>query len=218
MKKGWGFAALIENPVTKLLFDTGLDGDILLNNMKILGTEPNQIQGIALSQEHPDHVGGLHKFLDFEKPPILFIPSSFRERYKKKLNQTTHVIEIVPWQSLSKDIYTTGEIGSDFAEQSLVLTTGRGIVIVTGCAHTGILRIVEDVKNQFGGPICMILGGIYLPQKHVSTISSILDGFHRLGVEKVAPCHCTGDRAINMFAVEYGDDFIRTGVGKVLHV
>ncbi len=39
-----------------------------------------------------------------------------------------------------------------------------------------------------------------------------------LGVQKVAPCHCTGNRAIEMLAAEYGEDFIKTGVGMVLDI
>jgi len=42
--------------------------------------------------------------------------------------------------------------------------------------------------------------------------------FRDLGVRQVAPCHCTGDRAMGMFVEEYGDDFIKVGVGRVITV
>ncbi len=47
-------------------------------------------------------------------------------------------------------------------------------------------------------------------------IAAILAEFRQLGVKQVAPCHCTGDRAIDMFAAEYGDDAIKAGVGRVI--
>lgn len=47
---------------------------------------------------------------------------------------------------------------------------------------------------------------------------AVLDEFRRLGVERVAPCHCTGGSAIEMFATEYGEGFIRAGVGLVISV
>jgi len=218
MKHRWGFSALIDNRVTKLLFDTGLDGRTLLNNMNMLGIEPTHIPSIALSHEHPYHIGGLHALLVAKKTPILFIPPSFRDRYKRKLNLVTTVVEVVPGQSLSKDAFTTGEIDHSIAEQSLVVKTNLGIVIVTGCARTGIVKIVEDVKSRFGGPVRMVLGGFHLGRDHVGSITSIVDAFRRLGIEKVAPCHCTGDRAIKLFENEYGENFIRIGVGKVVHV
>jgi 7,8-dihydropterin-6-yl-methyl-4-(beta-D-ribofuranosyl)aminobenzene 5'-phosphate synthase len=49
-------------------------------------------------------------------------------------------------------------------------------------------------------------------------IKGILSEFRRLGVRKVAPCHCTGEQAIKMFRQEYGEDFIQAGVGKVIRV
>jgi len=49
-------------------------------------------------------------------------------------------------------------------------------------------------------------------------IKDIIADFRGLGVQKVAPCHCTGDRAMAMFAAEYGEDFIEAGVGRVLEI
>lgn len=218
MRNRWGFAALIDNRVTKLLFDAGLDGNTLLNNMRIMGIKPTYIQGIALSHEHPDHIGGLHALLVAKRTPVLYIPPSFRDIYKHKLNLVTTVVEVVPGQLLSKNIFTTGGIEGSIVEQCLVVKTKRGIILVTGCAYTGIVKIVEDVKSRFGDPIRMVLGGFHLRHKSVGSITAIIDAFRRLGVEKVAPCHCTGDRAIKMFANEYGGGLIRTGVGKVFHV
>jgi len=47
-------------------------------------------------------------------------------------------------------------------------------------------------------------------------IEGIIDDFRRLGVRKVAPCHCTGDRAIGLFGEAYRENFIRRGAGKIL--
>jgi 7,8-dihydropterin-6-yl-methyl-4-(beta-D-ribofuranosyl)aminobenzene 5'-phosphate synthase len=47
---------------------------------------------------------------------------------------------------------------------------------------------------------------------------TILADFHRLSVGKATPSHCTGDQAIAMFAEAYGEDYIQSGVGKVIHV
>jgi 7,8-dihydropterin-6-yl-methyl-4-(beta-D-ribofuranosyl)aminobenzene 5'-phosphate synthase len=60
-----------------------------------------------------------------------------------------------------------------------------------------------------------VLGGFHPGSKSRAEISAIVADFRRLGVEQVAPCHCTGATASDMFAAEYGEGFIRTGVGKV---
>ncbi len=64
----------------------------------------------------------------------------------------------------------------------------------------------------------LILGGFHLGDLSENRIAVILADFRRLGVEKVAPCHCTGDLAITMFEQEYGVDFVQVGVGKEIVV
>jgi 7,8-dihydropterin-6-yl-methyl-4-(beta-D-ribofuranosyl)aminobenzene 5'-phosphate synthase len=49
-------------------------------------------------------------------------------------------------------------------------------------------------------------------------IESIVAEFRRLGVQKVAPAHCTGAKAVSLFAAEYGDDFVEAGAGRVIGV
>ena len=128
------------------------------------------------------------------------------------------VIEVVPGLALTKEMFTTGEMRRDVPEQALVITTDRGLVIVTGCAHPGVIQVVEQAMNLFGGKVHLVLGGFHLRSKSTNELEAIMAEFRRLGVEKVAPCHCTGDQAIQMFHDEYGDDFIRTGVGRVVVV
>ena len=62
----------------KFLFDTGTNGDDLLNNMKILGVDPNEIDAAMITHKHYDHSGGLPQVLDArEKPLTVFIGRDF---------------------------------------------------------------------------------------------------------------------------------------------
>ena len=64
LKSDWGFAALIDAPPDhRILFDTGCDGEILLENMRLLGVDPNSIKDVFISHMHGDHTGGLDAFL-----------------------------------------------------------------------------------------------------------------------------------------------------------
>jgi len=218
LETAWGFAALVAYRGHTLLFDTGGDSPTLLSNMEILGIDPTRIQSLVLSHDHRDHTGGLSGLLKTGVRPTVYLPPSFPTRFKRKVNRRTAATEVSPGQSFSDGLYTTGEMHNRIAEQSLVIKTNRGLVIVTGCAHPGIVEIISQAKSLFGDRVHLVMGGFHLRSKSGAEMMAILADFRRLGVEKVGPSHCTGDQSIAMFAEEYGDDFIRSGAGKVFHV
>jgi 7,8-dihydropterin-6-yl-methyl-4-(beta-D-ribofuranosyl)aminobenzene 5'-phosphate synthase len=75
---------------------------------------------------------------------------------------------------------------------------------------------MEQAREMFNEPVRLVLGGFHLGSKSKAEIDTILKDFRRLGMEQVAPCHCTGERAIAMFAAEYGENLILAGVGRVI--
>jgi len=104
-------------------------------------------------------------------------------------------------------------------EHSLILDTKRGLVVITGCAHPGIVKIIKTVKNQFSDKeIYLVMGGFHLYNLSESEVKQIIENFKNLGVQKVVPSHCTGDQAIGLFAEAYQGDFIQNGVGKLIEV
>ena len=109
-------------------------------------------------------------------------------------------------------VYTTGELGTWIKEQSLVINTDKGLVVISGCAHPGIVDIVKKAKEQLNKNVYLVLGGFHSPPL------SVVQKFRELGVEKVAPCHCTGDEAIRAFKEEYQENFIENGVGKIISI
>jgi 7,8-dihydropterin-6-yl-methyl-4-(beta-D-ribofuranosyl)aminobenzene 5'-phosphate synthase len=78
--------------------------------------------------------------------------------------------------------------------------------------------MLHRAKQIGGNGIHLALGGFHLSVASRRAVKGIIAEFRRLGVQKVAPCHCTGNRAMEMFAAEYGDDFVEIGVGKVLEI
>ena len=66
--------------------------------------------------------------------------------------------------------------------------------------------------------IYLVLGGFHLSGAGDSELRSIVNNFRKLGVQKVAPCHCSGDRCRELFKEEYGDDFIENGVGRIIEI
>lgn len=218
LSTAWGFSAWLELHDSALLFDTGGNGSLLLQNMQMLDLDPLQLEMVILSHAHGDHTGGLDAILETGAQPAVYLPPSFSDTYKRLISKKTEVIEVEPWQPVAERIYTTGEMGCDTPEQSLVIQASQGLVIITGCAHPGIVEIVEHVLEHFNEPVYLVVGGFHLRGKSKKEIEAILADFRRLGVAHIAPCHCTGEKALRMFAAGYGEDFIQAGVGKVIRL
>jgi 7,8-dihydropterin-6-yl-methyl-4-(beta-D-ribofuranosyl)aminobenzene 5'-phosphate synthase len=218
LKTDWGFGALVERGNDILLFDTGGNGPILLGNMNVLEIDPASVREVVISHNHSDHTGGLIAFLGVSARPPVFLLPEFGASFIQSAKQYTEVVEAAPGMEIVPGILTTGNVGGNIPEQSLAIRTAKGLVVITGCAHPGIVRIVEKAVELTGDPVYLVLGGFHLRDFSDAQIAAILAEFRRLGVQKVAPSHCTGDRAIAMFASEYGDDFLRTGAGSIIRL
>jgi 7,8-dihydropterin-6-yl-methyl-4-(beta-D-ribofuranosyl)aminobenzene 5'-phosphate synthase len=214
----WGFSAYIQYHGQIVLFDTGTNGQILLQNMQILGIDPAGIQIVVLSHDHRDHTGGLAALLSVPARPNVYLLHSFGESLVQQIQDVTKVVAVEPGQAVAEDILTTGELAGNPPEQALLIRSQRGLVVVTGCAHPGIVRIVERAIELTGEPVELVMGGFHLRDASQAEVAHILEEFRRLGVRRVAPSHCSGDLAIRLFAEEYGEDFIPTGAGSVIVV
>jgi 7,8-dihydropterin-6-yl-methyl-4-(beta-D-ribofuranosyl)aminobenzene 5'-phosphate synthase len=114
-------------------------------------------------------------------------------------------------------VYLTGQMGTGIKEQSLIVNTPPGLVIVTGCSHQGIVNIVKKTKELLNRDVYLVFGGFHLMGHSEEQVKAIIKDFRELGVQKCGATHCTGDRAIQMFKDAYGDDYVEIGSGRVLH-
>jgi len=211
----WGFGAYIEYGDHVILFDTGGSGSILLDNMEKLGLDPQRIEVVVLSHIHGDHVGGLMDLLDTGVKPTVYLPLAFPETFKHSVRVHTEVVEVRDPVELLPGVYSTGEMGT-IVEQALIIETAGGMVIMTGCAHPGVVQMIRKAKSIVEGEVTLVTGGFHLQGTSRYQIKNIIEDFRNLGVKQVGPSHCTGEVAISMFADEYGDDFLEAGVGRVI--
>jgi 7,8-dihydropterin-6-yl-methyl-4-(beta-D-ribofuranosyl)aminobenzene 5'-phosphate synthase len=218
LKTEWGFAALVEYGGHTLLFDTGGDGPTLLDNMAQLDLDPQMIEVVVLSHDHGDHTGGLEGLLNIGVRPTVYVPAAFPSRFKDNVCSRTKLVEVGDSLKILPGMHSTGELGSTIVEQALVVETQAGIVVITGCAHPGIVDMVRQAQNVAEGEIALVLGGFHLGGADPSQLERIVADFRQLGVKRVAPTHCTGEDAIAAFAEAYGADYIRAGVGRVIVV
>jgi 7,8-dihydropterin-6-yl-methyl-4-(beta-D-ribofuranosyl)aminobenzene 5'-phosphate synthase len=220
----WGFACLVEAGETMVLFDTGGDGALLLNNMMKLGLDPQAIDAIVLSHAHGDHTGGLGALLSTGAQPVVYVPASFSSSFKNGVRARTELVEVAGPMEILPGFYTTGEVGSGIVEQALAVETAEGLVVITGCAHPGVVEMVRQARDVHqargivGGEVYLVMGGFHLGSASRQQIEGIIADFVDLGVQKASPCHCTGDLARQMFAEAFGADFVPAGVGRVIPI
>jgi 7,8-dihydropterin-6-yl-methyl-4-(beta-D-ribofuranosyl)aminobenzene 5'-phosphate synthase len=213
LRAEWGFACWVEYGDTVLLFDTGGDGTILLDNMQTLGLDPQQIDVVVLSHIHGDHTGGLEQLLGTGVRPDVYLPSTFPTQYKNELRERVTVHEVSEPQEILPGILSTGKMGLNVPEQGLVLKTSCGLVVITGCAHPGIVDMLSRAKEVGRDDLYLVVGGFHLAEASSAAVRQICEDFRELGVQTVAPSHCTGEEAIGIFASEFGKDWLSVGVG-----
>ncbi len=220
LQTDWGFSCLVEFANAKLLFDTGDNGKILLTNMEKLGIDPKSIDIVFLSHFHHDHTGGLKDFLQMNSKVKVYFPQSFPQEIVDVIYNSgaepvpvSGSIEIIP------NIFSLGEIDGKIPEQSLALASDKGLVVVTGCAHPGILEILKQAKNKFPhNLISLVIGGFHLYKLSEKEASKIVTDIYEMDVLRVAPTHCTGETARKLFYNQFGDNYQEIGLGKILEI
>ena len=215
----WGFSCVIRGIEKTILFDTGGDGSILLANLEKLGINPKEIDLVVLSHIHGDHVGGLSSFLEKNPEVVVYLPKSFPKGFKDGVKgHGAKVVEVQGPLKICEGVYSTGELGTWIKEQSLIIHTEKGLIVITGCAHPGIVKIVDKAKGLVKDDVLLVMGGFHLGGESKGEIENIVFSFRKLGVSYVGPCHCSGDAARQLFKEEYGENFISVGVGRVVTV
>ena len=211
---------MIETGKKKILFDTGDNGKMLLDNMEKLGVDPKSIDTVFLSHFHHDHTGGLKEFLK--------INSNVKVYYQQSLNQELIVtiknsgavpIPVSDSMEILPDVFSIGEIDGKIPEQSLALRSPEGIVIITGCAHPGIINILEKAKNILPGErIYLVLGGFHLHRSSEEEITHTVTKLYDLDVLTIAPTHCSGEAARKLIKKECYKNYIEVGAGKIVEI
>ena len=229
----WGFSALIEADDKKVLFDTGLREDTVINNAKELKIVLNNISDVFLSHNHKDHTGGLinlkNNFSDsFSNAHVgdgiflerltknlihTYILDNKKEMENLGINFINHKYpsQILPgiwttgviqrthdeknWSKTGKIIDTDGNINEDNIpeDQSLFFDTDKGIILISGCGHAGIINTIEHVKKILPDrPIYMILGGFHVHNLNDSKLKWTANNLKESGVQYFIGAHCTG--------------------------
>jgi 7,8-dihydropterin-6-yl-methyl-4-(beta-D-ribofuranosyl)aminobenzene 5'-phosphate synthase len=153
------------------------------------------------------------RYFDGRPPETLRFGSPWPESNFTWITKTT---EVAPGFHL---ILLNGTWGVDLEvkEISLAIDTPDGIVLVVGCSHPTIEKIVEVAKSTFNKPILLVLGGTHLLPANDAQISSTAVSLRdTLSVRYLAPVHCTGEPAFAILKETFGDRYIYAGLGTTV--
>lgn len=254
-----GNTIIVENDHGKILFDTG-QGLTLEHNLKVLGWDLENLDAIAISHGHNDHIGGLIEALKCsgkDEVPVYGHKDILADR-----------IKVYPWGEgptgspctkeefeaagakfifnedsveLVKGITLTGPIPRSFAEtntkahfqvkngkkvqdpfhddQALIVETDKGLVIVYGCAHAGVINTMDFVEKLTGEKkFYGLFGGTHLLDATESVLKDTLAEIEKRGVQKLGFNHCTGLHSIGYFMKNFSGEYLDASTGFSIEI
>ncbi len=145
-------------------------------------------------------------------PPLMKFGSAWPRANFELIEKTSEIAPGIHLIALVSDKPTTLEL----RELSLAIDTPDGIVLVVGCSHPGIDKIVE-AATSINPRIHLIAGGFHLVVAKDADIENLVSALRdRFHVAHVAPGHCTGEPAFTALKKAFGDRYVYAGLGTVL--
>jgi 7,8-dihydropterin-6-yl-methyl-4-(beta-D-ribofuranosyl)aminobenzene 5'-phosphate synthase len=215
----WGVSFLVGEDV---LFDTFGDPSVLLRNMRKFHIDISKIKHIVLSHDDWDHISGLWHLPVDRKNITVYICPGFQQEIKDRMASFGgRVVETELFTEIKEGIFSSGQIeavraGRVIFEQALVAKSLKSLALITGCAHPGIIKIIDVVNGHFlKEEVRSIIGGLHLKGNSREMNLDIIEKLQGKGVRKIVPMHCTGKEAIEMIRQRFGNGFIWAREGDV---
>lgn len=216
-----GLSLLLQDETTSVLFDTGPD-DSFLHNAALMGVSLDNLTATVLSHGHYDHCGGVpwlpdnsriicHPTIGHERFAAVNVAGRSHKIKKLSLDidYTRHRMEYTRTPlPISERFIWSGEIAVDHPraygvaagktdyvidEGVLIYLSERGLVIITGCGHRGIINIVQHCQKITGiNRVHALIGGFHLRCASPRSLWQSRQFLQQLKPDKIMGCHCTG--------------------------
>jgi len=99
-------------------------------------------------------------------------------------------------------------------DQALFIESSKGLVVVFGCAHSGVVNTLDYISNLTGqNKVYAVIGGMHLLNASQMRIGNTIESLNKYEVQKVIPLHCTGHKAIEYFKYAFGNKCMFLGTG-----
>lgn len=234
-EQGHGVSYLIRTDETVILMDLGhnpaqSNPAPLLTNMNLAGISTHEADLLFISHNHPDHVGGLREigFFANNGEPLLGTPTIYTPQPMTILD--TQAIVVEKPQALAPGVASLGQmpfvqpfpfwLWQPLAHEQVlaVNVSGQGIVLITGCGHPTLERIVTQAEALFTEPVIGIVGGLH----YEGLTSAELDPHIQFMVERepkmvaLSP-HDNGSMAIQAFQEAFPTAYQTIQVGQTIN-
>ncbi len=221
----WGFSCLVEREGRRILFDTGRAPDTLMTNLRALGISADSLDAVVISHAHADHTGGLAA-LQAEAPGLrVYVPFPPETAAGQGTpgGGPAHIqraTQVAPGMVVTRPL----PAGADLVEMAMVVTTQQGLAVITGCAHPGIVDMVVEARRAAGEQgldareVSLVMGGFHLRGLTADQLGTVVRDLQKLGVQRVAPSHCTGEAAASALAAAFGPRLLQSGLGSIVTI
>ncbi|MFN2363765.1 MAG: MBL fold metallo-hydrolase [Halarsenatibacteraceae bacterium] len=202
-----GLAFWIKYNQKKYLFDTG-QKTALFHNAAELDIPLQAAAAVILSHPHYDHMGALVQLLAVNKKMAVYGHQKIEDELLKtgssqkllNFNPVTEPTEIAP------GLWLTGRLPDKYLdkvkdhkyyqaakhENSLFMETAKGLIVLTGCSHGGIVSILKYINEISDQNIYGLAGGFHLIDKNQAELAAIAGELNKMNLKKIYPLHCTG--------------------------
>lgn len=154
------------------------------------------------------------RYYDGRPPELMKFGAAWPDARFELIDQTTEIAPGITLIALISDAPGTKEL----KELSLAVNTPEGIVLLVGCSHPGVERIVEAAA-AINPRIRLIVGGFHLVVAPDDLIARVVTSLKdRFKVESIAPGHCTGEPTFAALKKAFGDKYIYAGLGTSISI
>jgi 7,8-dihydropterin-6-yl-methyl-4-(beta-D-ribofuranosyl)aminobenzene 5'-phosphate synthase len=236
-----GLSVYFEKDNNKFIFDLGQSNKFLKNALR-LGINLNEADYLIFSHGHYDHTGGLKYFKVSNKIKIIAHPHCLYPKYdgnryigfpkykndwiillkeeKTKLSKNVYFLGQIPGQRRSHlgEYVKDGIRCKDFLldDSALAITEKDKLIIIAGCAHSGIVNIVNYARKVFKAKEIIVIGGFHMLEYSDKEIDDTIRELKNLNVVRIFPGHCTGKKAIKKMLDSINGE--KLFAGKIIEV
>ena len=219
LTSSWGISLHVETYTEEkqriILMDTSGSFDTLFKNATRLNVNLPDVEAIFISHWHGDHCGSLSHVLPLlRKSTPAYVPSENSSRIRKIIEAGGTPRVCSEPVEFMEGVMSTGEMGGWTSEHSLVMNVkNKGLVILTGCAHPGVVNILKRARQVSGvSEVYTVIGGFHISVNEAVKTANFL---RKTGVKLVSPCHCTSENVKKAVSNIMGKRCVKNGCGKV---